>query len=123
MFYRAYLEDYLDILFLACYSSKPDPNKLGCVANSIFACGKCWLPMALVSSWGLPASQCSGCSTLAPACRHLPHKHSLQPSDSPVPSNPCHTTILPIPILWFFPSPKAAGNSGTMAWLCPGRDG
>lgn len=98
MFHRAYLEDSLDILFLACYSSKPDPNKLGCVANSIFACGKCWLPMALVSSWGFPASQCPSCSMLAPACRHHPQRHIVS---SPVtvlsPSNPCHTAILPIP--------------------------
>lgn len=98
MFYRAYLEDYLDILFLACCSSKPDPNKLGCLANSVFACGECWLPKALVSSWSLP-----GCSTLAPACRHHPHKHTVS---TPVTvlslSNLCHTTGLPIPILWFF---------------------
>lgn len=113
MFYRAYLEDYLDILFLACYSSKPDPNKLGCVANSIFACGKCWLPMALVSSWGLPASQCPGYSTLAPACRHLPYKHIVS-SPVTVLSPATHVTppSFPSPSCGFSQAPRLLGTLG-----------
>lgn len=75
-----------------------------------------WLWSPHLFKRGFPASHCPGCSVLAPACRHHPHKHTVSiPVTVLLSLSQRHAAILPIPILQLFSSCGAAGGSRIMS--------